>query len=204
MTMTITMTMAILVSHNNAEKHIDDTQVKMFLVIIKNVSGVLVPPGLQVNSLTMAVIAPPLYLSGCNHNHEHLSPFGKKWLDFVVVNKTSIFLQMPICSVASICSVRLGQHLGWLLFQVRVIVVTITMIVLIKKRHNNLLISGCFVLNTHTVFVLLVLDFNIYDSFHLNFSVSWAQHYSTQPTGEPTPQALFRFCKNLSCHHFLL
>ena len=154
--------------------------------------------------MTMAVIAPPLYLSGCKHSHEHLSPFGKKLRDFVVVNKSSIFLQKPICSVASICSVRLGQHPGWLLFQVRIIVVTITMIVLIKKRHSNLLISGCFTYYTHTVFVLLVLDFNIYDYFLWNFSVSWAQHYSTQPTGEPTPQALFRFCKNLACYHFLL
>ena len=49
-----------------------------------------------------------------------------------------------------------------------------------------------------------MIDFNIYDYFLWNFSVSWAQHYSTQPTGEPTPQALFRFCKNLACYHFLL
>ena len=109
-------------------------------------------------------------------------------------------------NISSNANLQRSQHLlsptwstsGLASFPGQVVVVTITMIVLIKKRHNNLLISGCFVLNTHTVFVLLVLDFNIYDSFHLNFSVSWAQHYSTQPTGEPTPQALFRFCKNLA------
>ena len=59
-----------------------------------------VRPDLWVNSSTTAVIALPLYLSGFHES-----------------SLFSIIFTINI-SVASCCSVRLGQNLGWLLFQV--------------------------------------------------------------------------------------